>query len=126
MRVPKLQLSMAFALGLTMAASAQEPKRLPLRVMYVGNVGTPRAASYLAFLREHVDEAISVAREGFAGPGAAMVVLLDWSQSDVDLDKMGAIESPLGPRDSWNTPTVLLGSAGLLLAGPWELIGSYG
>jgi hypothetical protein len=53
-------------------------------------------------------------------------VLLDWSQSDVDLAKMAELESPLGPREKWNTPTVLLGSAGLLLAAPWELIGSYG
>jgi hypothetical protein len=33
---------------------------------------------------------------------------------------------PLGPRESWKRPTVLLGSAGLLITGSWETNGSYG
>ena len=114
------------ALALCPALAAQDPKPLPLRVLYMGNAGTPRAQAYLDFLRKHFEDATALPRAGFAGPGAADVVLLDWSQSDVDLAKMAAITSPLGPRDQWRTPLVLLGSAGLLLAGPWELIGSYG
>jgi hypothetical protein len=108
------------------AAAAQGRQPLPLRVLYLGNEGSPRAQSYLAFLREHFSEARAAARDAGADPGHADVVLLDWAQSDVDLQAMASIRSPLGPRQAWATPTVLLGSAGLLLAGPWELIGSYG
>ena len=72
--------------------------------------------------REHPQLVVAVMRKDLRGGK----VLLDWSQSDVDLAKMAEITSPLGPRDQWTKPTVLLGSAGLLLAGPWELIGSYG
>ena len=53
-------------------------------------------------------------------------MLLDWSQGDVDLMQRKTLKSPLGPRDNWSTPTVLLGSAGLLIAGPWQTNGSYG
>ena len=34
--------------------------------------------------------------------------------------------SPLGNLDAWNTPTVLLGSAGHLIAGPWYVVGGAG
>lgn len=105
-------------------ATAAEP--LPLRVLWVGTAGTPRARAHLEFLQRHFAAATAVGRDAFTGPGDADVVLLDWRQSDVDIMKMAAVESPLGRREEWNTPLVLLGSAGLLLAGPWELIGSYG
>lgn len=114
------------------AATQAEPRparaddRLPLHVTYVGNADTPRARAHLDFLRRHFAGATAVPRGSFTGPGDADVVLLDWSQSDVDIMKMAAIESPLGRREDWKTPLVLLGSAGLLLATPWELIGSYG
>ena len=36
------------------------------------------------------------------------------------------LKSPLGERSRWNTPTVLLGSAGHLLAAPWKVFGGSG
>jgi len=50
-------------------------------------------------------------------------VLLDWSQSDSQLAKT---PSPLGKIEEWSTPTVLLNSAGLLMAGQWQIIGGAG
>jgi hypothetical protein len=53
----------------------------------------------------------------------ADVVLLDWSQHDTDVRKA---KSPFGKLEDWQKPTVLLGSAGLLLAGQWQIIGGAG
>ncbi len=102
--------------------------KAPLRVLYVGNHDSPRGREYLAFLEENFAGARAAAREGFDPALAADfdVVLLDWSQSDVDIRNFTEAASPLGPRDRWNTPTVLLGSAGLLMSGPWEIAGGYG
>jgi hypothetical protein len=49
------------------------------------------------------------------------VVLLDWSQAT-----SSTYISPLGDLESWDKPMVLLGSAGLMLAGPWSIIGGAG
>jgi hypothetical protein len=51
------------------------------------------------------------------------VVLLDWSQSERGSREY---ESPIGPLEKWTKPTVLLGSAGLLVAKPWNVIGAAG
>jgi hypothetical protein len=100
---------------------------LPLHVLYVGNAKSPRADDYLGFLRKHFKQVTGADRERF-DPSAraakdADVVLLDWSQSETDVRKA---KSPLGKREDWSRPTVLLGSAGLLLAGQWQLIGGAG
>jgi hypothetical protein len=109
-------------------ATERSADRIALRVLYVGNADATRGREYLAFLKEHFAAAKAVQREGFDTAAAADwdVVLLDWSQRDVDIRKMAEVASPLGPRDEWNKPTVLLGSAGLLLSGPWEIAGGYG
>jgi hypothetical protein len=44
-------------------------------------------------------------------------------KTDKDIRKA---KSPLGKLEGWNRPTVLLGSAGLLLAGQWQNIGGAG
>lgn len=54
---------------------------------------------------------------------AVDVVLLDWSQSD---GKLAATPLVLGPLAEWSKPTVLFSSAGLLIAGQWQVIGGAG
>jgi len=98
---------------------------LPLRVLYLGNAKSPRAADYEAFLKRHFRRVTVAEREGF-DPAAAKdadVVLLDWSQRDTEVSKA---KSPFGKLEGWYRPTVLLGSAGLLLAGQWQVIGGAG
>ena len=72
------------------------------------------------------DHKVTVApRKGF-DPAAARdtdVVLLDWSQSEDSVEKAN---SPFGKLEDWSKPTVLLGSAGLFMAGQWQLIGGAG
>ena len=114
------------SLGSTAVLPAAE--QIDLRVLYLGNAGTPRAASYESFLTERFLDVDGAGRDGFdpLAAGEYDVVLLDWSQQDVDIMHMDAIGSPLGPREAWTTPTVLLGSAGLLIASPWRTNGAYG
>ena len=95
------------------------------KVLYVGNASTPRAMAFEEFLRSHFAHVTVANRASFNAVEAADadVVLLDWSQQDTPVAKA---DSPLGPRDVWSTPTVLLGSAGLLLASSWEILGGGG
>lgn len=107
-------------------AAGDEPPAL--EILYLGNAGSPRAEAFKSFLGERFAKVTVVARDAF-DPATASdvdVVLLDWAQEDVDLSRMGKIESPLGPRDEWSKPTVLLGSAGLLIASPWRTTGASG
>ena len=99
---------------------------LPLRVLYVGTSGRARANDYADFLKKHFAHAASADRAAF-DPAAAQdadVVILDWSQSDGGLK--AATTCPLGKFEAWSKPTVLLGSAGLLVAAQWSLIGGAG
>ena len=90
----------------------------------------PRVLTYrmIDFLAEHFASARAVDRDAFepSDLGDADVVLLDWSQMDVNMMDRGALASPLGARGDWSTPTVLLGSAGLLTAKAWQINSSYG
>ncbi|MHC4854279.1 MAG: hypothetical protein ACYTF5_19930 [Planctomycetota bacterium] len=60
------------------------------------------------------------------------VVILDWPQQDgiskwmLNGDRTVKPRLPLGPRDQWTIPTVLLGSAGLNLAWAWDVKGAFG
>jgi hypothetical protein len=121
----------SLALLSALPAFAQDrsaPARQPQRVLYLGNPGSERSRAWLGFLEENFARARCLPRRGFEPSQAedADVVLLDWSLQDVEPDQMGVVRSPLGPRDSWTRPLVLLGGAGLLLAGPWQLTGAYG
>jgi hypothetical protein len=49
--------------------------------------------------------------------------VLDWSQRD---PRTKPPTSPLGKREAWGKPTVLLDSAGHLLTGAWEVRGGSG
>jgi hypothetical protein len=108
---------------------------IPLRVTYVGKPETERARQYLAFLKGRFAHAAAADRDRLdrAAVAAADVVVLDWSQADAQEGGRfefpypeRALKSPLGRRDGWTKPTVLLGSAGHLLAACWEVHGGSG
>jgi hypothetical protein len=103
---------------------ATEPP-IPLRVLYVGNSKSPRAGHFAEYLRKHFVRVTVADREGFNTSAAqdADVLLLDWSQSDSNLRETAI---PFGGPEDWCKPTVLLNSAGLLVAGQWQLIGGAG
>lgn len=118
--------NLALCLFLLIGPTAQAAEKSALKVLFVGATDTPRGKAFADFLSERFETAKSVARDGFDPKSAADfdVVLLDWRQPDVkDIAKA---ESPLGPRDAWAKPLVLIGSAGLLIATPWETSGGYG
>jgi len=106
----------------------QEPEKLPLKVLYVGNIDTPRGREYVALLEGAFRNCKGADRKGFDPKTAAEfdAVLLDWSQQDQSFQDLPRVVSPLGERDAWTKPTVLLGSAGLLLAKKWQLSGTWG
>jgi hypothetical protein len=111
--------------GLWGARGAAGEPVLPLRVLYVGNLKDSRAGDYEAFLKRRFKKAAVAERARF-DPAAARdadVVLLDWSQSETNVREA---KSPFGKLEDWHKPTVLLGSAGLLLAGQWQIIGGAG
>ena len=109
-------------LGLGVGSQAGDPAKSDLRVLYVGTPSSPRGVAYAKFLAAHFRHAEAADRDGF-DPGRAKgfdVVLLDWPQSEREA------KPPLGPKDAWGKPTVLLGSAGLILAKAWEVHGAVG
>jgi hypothetical protein len=109
-------------LGLCPAAELRD-----LKVLYVGNPSSARAADFKAFLGTNVAKVTVAARVGFDPALASQfdVVLLDWPQSESQ-GHFPPKESPLGSRDAWVKPTVLLGSAGLHMAIVWEVKGGFG
>jgi hypothetical protein len=98
---------------------------LPLRILYIGNTKTPRPGHFADLLRKHFTQVTVADREGFDPVTArnADVLLFDWSQGD---SKMLETPVPFGRIENWSKPTVLLSSAGLLVAGHWQLIGGAG
>jgi hypothetical protein len=78
-------------------------------------------------LKGHFTKVESAPREGFRPQSANDfdVVLLDWPQSDL-VREQRAGTCPLGKREDWAKPTVLLGSAGLNLAVAWKIYGGSG
>ena len=98
-----------------------------LKVLYIGDTGTPRAQHFTGFLSKNVGRVEAASRKDFKPTDAAEfdVVLLDWPQSDTARDERKG-RSPLGDRAAWSKPTVLLGSAGLNLAVVWKVRGGSG
>jgi hypothetical protein len=114
-----------------------------LKVLYIGDPGTLRANEFMQFLDEHFTRAQAASWEGF-NPGRIAgwdVVLLEWPQGKTDITFDAASGAPpnldqimekrlgpcpIGPRESWSKPTVLLGSAGLNLAMSWKIGGGSG
>ncbi len=131
MRIAIVCVVVAFSLlatGVGSSVRADEIKKSALAVLYVGKVPSPRATQYQALLETYFSDVKVANRDDFKfrAVDPERVVLLDWSQGEADIMKMAEIKSPLGPRDHWMNPTVLLGSAGLLIAGPWKITGASG
>jgi len=136
MRYP-FSIALALAIASPAIAADDAARTGPLRVLYVGNTNTDRGRSYATFLGEKFALVAAANRRTF-DPGSLPdvdVVVLDWSQGDIDHSGNSArkpsgpesdLRSPLGERSRWTKPTVLLGSAGHLLAAPWKVFGGGG
>ena len=110
--------------GLTANGFSHAAELSELKVLYVGS---ERSSDYVSFLKGKVALIEEKTREAF-NPGDEArfdVVLFDWPQSEATRE-MRRLKSPLGTREAWNKPTVLLGSAGLNLAVCWKLKGGSG
>jgi hypothetical protein len=119
-------LSAGLLVGLIAAvpAAVRAEELRDLKVLYVGS---ERASVYVSFLSGKVARIEARSRRDFQPRDAAAfdVVLLDWPQGE-ETREMRKLKSPLGRRDEWEKPTVLLGSAGLNLAVAWKLKGGSG
>lgn len=99
---------------------------IPLNVLYLGRQQDGgRTEAFRDFLASRFTSALTAKRNDFNACLLADidVVLLDWPQSE--RPAKGA-PSPLGLLEEWDTPLVLLGSAGLLQAKSWATIGGAG
>src|SRR5688572_5443412 len=91
-------------------ASAADLKKLS--VLYIADQTGARTESFKKFLDTHVAKYEITKRQGF-DPAKAKpfdVVLLDWHQGE-NTEAERKQPCPLGDRNAWNKPTVLLGSA---------------
>jgi hypothetical protein len=97
----------------------------PRRVLFVGTPDSPRTTSFVELLEKHFARVRVADRKTFDPSSAddADVVLLDWSQGEANFPND---PSPFGDRKAWRKPTVFLGSAGLLVAMQWRIIGGSG
>lgn len=111
-----------------LSAQVEAPKKVALRVLYVGTKDSARSKDFAAFLAERFESSGTADRDAFDPKTAAGfdVVLLDWSQSDKHGLETAKMKSPLGDLAGWTKPTVLYDSAGLLIASPWKTRGSSG
>lgn len=116
----------AVALAILSPPAVASPLAFPRRVVFVGTEGSPRTEAFVALLEQHFAEVRVAGRNGFDPQSAhdVDVVLLDWSQREAA--HFPKDPSPLGERRLWNKPTVFLGSAGLLVAVQWQIIGGAG
>ena len=112
-------------LGVVGAVGAAELDKL--KVLYIGEAGTPRARHFTGFVGKNVGRIETASRKDFkpADADGFDVVLLDWPQSNSAREERNG-RSPLGERAAWSKPTVLLGSAGLNLAVTWNVRGGSG
>ncbi|HZR20909.1 MAG TPA: hypothetical protein VFE51_26740 [Verrucomicrobiae bacterium] len=116
-------------LALTISTSLPLPSAAAkdLKELSVLYIGSERSAQFIPFLKVHVARVEAKSRQDFQTDQAASfdVVLLDWPQTGRPED-FPPKASPLGKREAWTKPTVLLGSAGLNLAVVWKLKGGTG
>ena len=113
--------------GILGAAQLQAADLGKMSVLYVGTSGSPRFQHFSSFLRTNVGKLETASRDEFKPSAASAydVVVLDWPQQG-DQFKDPRFASPLGKREEWSKPTVLLGSAGLNLAVIWKVRGGAG
>lgn len=116
-----------WCLALIAAVAGAQETRLPQRLLFVGQAThEERAASFERFLAGRFADVRRVTHETVTpeAVAGADVVLLDWRQ-DGDTP-MPPPRCPLGERNAWTKPTVLLGSAGLYVACLWKVNGGAG
>lgn len=114
---------LALVLQASTAAAADLKK---LSVLYVADGDNTRTEAFRKLLETHVAKHEITARRGF-NPAKAQpfdVVLFDWHQENTQEEWKKPC--PLGDRNAWNKPTVLLGSAGLNVAVVWQVRGGGG
>ncbi len=108
------------------ATPALADGKLPLRILYLGN-DQNRSRDFGDFFNQHFSFATAQTHADFDRDEFDRqqfdVVVIDWSQRETS--SADAV-SPVGDREAWSTPTVLLGSAGHLLAAAWEVAGGSG
>ena len=115
----------ALLFGLMANGAAHAAELAELKVLYVGS------GTRLRIRRVLEGEGGDWSRRGAGSPSSPEdaarfdVVLFDWPQGE-ETREMRKLKSPLGTREGWNKPTVLLGSAGLNLAVCWKLKGGSG
>jgi len=100
--------------------------KLPLKVLYLGREHEDeRTTAFVEFLSARFERCTATKREDFRSEmlGDIDVVVLDWSQGE---RQSRDYPSPIGRLEDFDKPIVLLGSAGLLIAGPWYVIGGAG
>jgi hypothetical protein len=98
-----------------------------LKVLYVGNATSARAADFKAFLSTNVAQVTVASRASF-DPALANqfdVVVMDWPPTDPK-GEFPPKWTPLGKRNAWTKPTVLVGRAGMYLAYVWDIKGAFG
>ena len=107
---------------------AADDEKQDLSVLYIGDPGNERGQAFCDFLEAQFADVKSVHRDDFeSGMEPDFdVALLDWGQYDIDNRQLSKLTSPIGSRDDFETPLVLLGSAGLLISVPWQTNGSWG
>ncbi len=122
---PRTLLLLCCAVGLGGGQALAGEAKVPLHVLYVGPTDGPRPQAFAEFLRKHFARVSVARRVGFRPAEArdADVVLLDWSQAETRSEDA---RSPFGRLEEWSKPTLLLNHAGLLLAGPWRVVGGAG
>jgi hypothetical protein len=111
-------------LALALQATAADLKKLS--VLYIADGDDARIEAFKKLLETHVGKYEITKRKGF-DPAKAQsfdVVLFDWHQGNTQAEWKQPC--PLGERNVWNKPTVLLGSAGLNVAVVWEVRGGGG
>jgi hypothetical protein len=109
------------AISLSLSANAET--RQTKSILFVGDTKDERGQAYVKFLKEHFTNVSSVDHKETAPDVTGIdVVVLDWPQGKYPTNH----PSPLGQRENWHTPTVLVGSAGLQVAERWQLLGGWG
>lgn len=106
-------------LALAVVAPLQDD---PLAVAFIGAEDSARTDSFIEFLDESFGDSRFIPRDAVTSQAleGIDVVVLDWQQSDP------SDHNPLGERDDWTLPTVLIGSAGLNVAKTWHVRGGSG
>jgi len=111
------------------ASSNAAGDRLPLRVMYVGTLDSPRGKAFVSFLGRHFAtvRTAPLDRQKPVRPRDVDVVLLDRPADPAeDYDAQKPRPSPLGHREAWELPLVLLGGAVPTHTARWALKGHWG